>query len=796
MPPFLRHDMRRFVAFLVVVVVLSGGVQAAKVTADAAAIVARNFMAQQGVETQFTVEECGLEEMYLFVGADGGFVLVAGDDCVHPILGYSLTARVAAQLPENMIDWVKGYAEEIASLRARGAVASQQVRAEWDALLKAASGSPSYTVVVQPMITTTWKQGSPYNTLCPHDSLNRETKAGCVAIAMAQVMRYWNHPTRGVGNYSYSNANNGTVSANFGATTYAWNSMPNSISSSSSLGNIDAVATLVYHAGVSVKMSYGYSSSGATTTSSNNLNTITAEYALRTYFKYDKALHSVSRDAVGDSVWKALLDVELVEHRPVIISGHDVSGGHAFICDGSNSADLYHINWGWGGYCDGYYRIGALNPAPGGDGGNATSHYNLGNKMIVGIQPDTVLSGTYTLTALPDDASHGSVTGGGSHAYGDTVVLTALANTSHRFNRWSDGMCYNSRNLIMSGNRTLYAIYDSVQGDTLRFDNGVYVTSWGYSTAQPFYWGIKIDPTLLAGHDFLEAVQAYFKVGTYRLMVYAGAAPSASTLFDSMSFSATAEGWKTLALGSALAVDATRPLWIVLYNDDITYPACAGVYCGHQQAAYANTNGTSWDVSTSKRTFLIRGIFYTPQPQPYYDTLVVDACDRYSWQGTTFYTSGTYVRRYETVEGADSVKVLVLTIHRSYRHTENVTTDSAYTWVDGQVYDVSGTYTIDTVTVYGCDSVLTLVLTVNSQPLGVESAEGHVVLVFPNPATGVITILGGEVETVKVYDGAGVCVVSVEHEAQVDLTFLPAGVYAVRVRFAGGHCETFRVLKQ
>ena len=79
---------------------------------------------------------------------------------------------------------------------------------------------------------------------------------------------------------------------------------------------------------------------------------------------------------------------------------------------------MYHFNWGWGGYCDGYYQLGALNPAPGGDGGNATSHYNMENKMIVGIQPDTVLAGTHTLTALADAPAHGSVTGGGNYSYG------------------------------------------------------------------------------------------------------------------------------------------------------------------------------------------------------------------------------------------------------------------------------------------------------------------------------------------------------------------------------------------
>lgn len=682
---------------------MAGSLRAAKISPEKASLVAHGFMERQGFKGQLAMIDCALPELYLFAGAEGGFVLVAGDDCVRPILGYSLTAPVSIPLPENMADWVRGYSEEIVRLRSGGDVASQQVRTEWDAMLKGTTDTPMYSVVVSPLLTTTWKQGSPYNTLCPHDSLNRDTKAGCVAIALAQVMKYWNHPAQGVGSYSYSNANNGTVSANFGATTYDWAHMPNSLTAASPTLNINAVATLVLHAGVASKMKYGYSSSGATTVSSNSLTTVTGERALRTYFRYDKSLHSVRRDVVGDSMMAVLIEEELFARRPVIFSGRDTSGGHAFVCDGSNSAGLYHFNWGWGGYCNGYYQIGALNPAPGGDGGNATSHYNLQNKMIVGIQPDTVVSGTYTLTALPDDAQHGSVDGGGSHAYGDTVVLTALADNSYRFSHWSDGMCYNSRNLIMGGNKTLYAVYERVQGDTLAYDNGIYVNSWGYSTPRSFYWGIKLEPTLLSGHAQLDAVQAYLKAGTYRLMVYNGTSPASTTLAATLTVTFTGEDWHTIPLSSAVSVDTTLPLWLVLYNNSIAYPACAGVYCGHQQAAYSNTDGTSWATSTSKRSFLIRGIFSTPEP------------------------------------GNDT----------------------------------------------------------NTNPqVAIEMPERQLLTVFPNPTTGVVTITGGTVLSMEVYDAAGTSVMTVLQTQQVDMSHLPVGVYVLKVRFADGRSEATTVMRQ
>ena len=787
---------------------LTGSLQAAKISPETAGTVARNFMARQGVSAKLTLIDCGLNEMYLFAAtpslksssdseAARGFVLVAGDDCVRPILGYSLTAPVTTPLPENMSDWIQGYAEEIAHLRESGIKPSPQVRAEWETLLHTVADEPLYSVVVNPLLTTTWKQGAPYNELCPHESNGNDSKAGCVAIAMAQVMKYWNHPAQGVGSYSYTYSPYGTLSANFGTTTYDWANMSNSLTSVSPTANINAVATLVYHAGVSANMKYGHSSSSAPTVSSNMLTTITAERALRTYFKYDKALHSVRKSVVGDSIWMALLDNELASARPVIFSGRDTSGGHSFVCDGSNNAGLYHFNWGWGGYCDGYYPIGALNPAPGGTGGNATSRYNLENKMIIGIRPDTVLSGTHTLTTLPDAPAHGSVTGGGNHTYGDTVELTASANSRFRFSHWSDGMCYNPRSLIMGGDKTYTAVYDSVYGDTLRYDNGEYVNSWGYSTARPYYWGIKLEPELLASHTQLDAVQAYFKVGTYQLMVYNGATPSASTRLHTMSVAPTEEGWLTVSFANALTIDTTLPVWIILYNDNITYPACAGTYCGHAQASYNNTNGTSWTLSSTKRTFLIRGIFHAVElPETVSDTTETEACGSFVWEDSTYTESGIYERMFTASTGGDSLRVLLLTIHPEYHLFDTVTAVDSFLWVDNQVYTESGTYDFLATTVHGCDSLLTLVLTVNpSAHQGITTADADGIVLYPVPTSGKL-YFGLPVESAEVYDALGRRVAESGHGHSIDLATLPAGVYLVRLRLDNGTLVTKRIEKR
>lgn len=788
--------MKRLVLLSIVSVMLASGLHAARISQEMASIVAHNFMERQGVKDVLALVDCGIDDMYIYVAEGGGFVVVAGDDCVRPILGYSSTAHFADTLPEHILLWLQGYAEEMALLRSQGAVASELVQSEWQALFGDTPDSPLYTTVVAPMLTTQWKQGSPYNTLCPHDTLNQDTKAGCVAIAMAQVMKYWNHPTQGEGSYSYSYANCGTQSVNFGAATYDWANMPNTLTSVSPTVNINAVATLVYHAGVSVKMKYGHSSSSATTLSAQSLTTITGERALRTYFKYDKALHSMRKAAIPDSVWLALINDELAAGRPVIYSGRDVSSGHAFVCDGRNNAGLYHFNWGWGGYCDGYYQIGALNPAPGGTGGNPTSHYNLENKLILGIQPDTVLSGSHVINAIPTDSTIGTVTGSGTYNYGDTVTLTALAANGYRFARWSDGMCYNPRNIIVGGDKTYTAVYEPVVGDTLRYDNGLYLNSWGYSTARPYYWGVKFEASSLTAGARLDAVMAYLKVGTYCLGIHQSSVPSSSTMLDSVWYTSTSEGWHTISLGVPIMVDTTNPLWLLFYNDSITYPACAGNYCGHQLGAYSNSNGTSWGTVSTQRTFLIRGIFSTLPLQSIYDTIVVDTCGSYTWQDTLYTTSGTYERHFVTDMGGDSVVVLILTIYPTYSYVDTVVAENSYTWVNGVEYTASGIYTQHNFTVHNCDSLLTLVLTITQPQVGISYPETDEVTILPNPTTGVFSVCGGEVETIEVFDDRGVCVVSTLRTPHVDISCLPVGLYAVRVSYSDGRTGTAKIVKR
>jgi hypothetical protein len=139
---------------------------------------------------------------------------------------------------------------------------------------------------------------------------------------MAQIMKFWNYPATGSGFYSYNHPTYGTLSANFGNTTYQWNSMPNSVGAWN-----EAVATLMYQVGVSVDMNYSPSSSGAYVISAASPVTACSEYALKTYFGYRNTLQGIQRINYDETQWVSLLKNELNAGRPVLYAGFGSGGG-------------------------------------------------------------------------------------------------------------------------------------------------------------------------------------------------------------------------------------------------------------------------------------------------------------------------------------------------------------------------------------------------------------------------------------------------------------------------------------
>ena len=436
-----------------------------------------------------------MDNIFLFEQSSGrGFVAVAADDVALPIMGYSMENGVSEEVNREARYWLGCLSGEIAWALANGLVGDAATAEQWERLLAGDTIPGRYNTAVAPLTTVTWNQGNFYNSLCPADASAQSgghAYTGCVATAMATVMKKWNHPVSGTGSHSYVHSTYGTLSANFAATTYQWSNMPSSLSSSSTTAQVNAVATLMYHCGVAVEMNYGPNSSGAQTASQGSIADICAENALICVFKYKNTIRSVGREGRNWSDWVSLITADLNAGRPVLYSGRDVSGGHAFVCDGYDNSGNYHFNWGWGGYCDGYYPLNALNPAPGGAGGNATGSYNASQTILLGIEPRTTEPSTCTLTATCS-SSQGSVVGGGSYSYGDTASSLATPVSGYRFDHWSDGSCYNPREIFMTGDCAISAVFLPLNADTLRYDNSL--VSMGLGGGDTTRWAVKFEP--------------------------------------------------------------------------------------------------------------------------------------------------------------------------------------------------------------------------------------------------------------------------------------------------------------
>ena len=222
---------------------------------------------------------------------------------------------------------------------------------------------------------TVWGQGEPFNNKCPEINGER-TVTGCVATAMSQIMYAHKYPTKGAGSHSYTTETKKlNVSANFGNTTYDWENMIPSYKGSYTTTQADAVATLMFHAGVAADMDYTVDGSGAVSS--------IALAALTKYFGYDKAIHVLPKDFMTEDGLLQAIATDLQAGRPVYFSGVTVNQeGHAFVCDGMQSDGYLHINWGWNGMANGYFAISALAPEVQGTGGSAS---NLAFTESVGV---------------------------------------------------------------------------------------------------------------------------------------------------------------------------------------------------------------------------------------------------------------------------------------------------------------------------------------------------------------------------------------------------------------------------
>ena len=357
---------------------------AERVDPETARKVATTFLSNNGAKTSQLADlskSVGFPNLYIFT-TEEGFVVMSAEDCAKPILGYSLTEKFNVEgMPENISSWLQGYSDEIQYAIDNQIRASIETELLWKDLIEGKPNVAKTTEIVAPLIQTKWNQKAPYNNLCPSDN-DKKAVTGCVATAMAQIMKYWNYPTRGIGSHDYQYGVFGSISADFGATNYDWTHMTNTYSNTSTLEQQTAVATLMYHCGVSVEMKYGFSESGS--------NSTRASIGMRTYFNYNTSY--IEKNNYDEQTWSDTLKYELNNHRPMLYSGSGSKGGHAFICDGYNSDDFFHFNWGWSGTNDDYFSLSALTPG--------SYNFSSNQAAVISIYP---LSNSTTPLALENN---------------------------------------------------------------------------------------------------------------------------------------------------------------------------------------------------------------------------------------------------------------------------------------------------------------------------------------------------------------------------------------------------------
>lgn len=354
-----------------------------KISAKKSEVIDFNDIKLQCILDASTNEDSGF---YIFnVNEQNGFVIVSADDNIKPILAYSLEAGFnignIAPSQQYLLDY---YSLMIQKVKKGELVKSDECSKTWQDLTEFTPQSKFELKTTVPGLLDPikWNQSNPYNAMCPtatgtYGGYGGRCPVGCVAIAMLQIMKYYSWPNAGMGSYthlSWDNGGHGDFTVDFSQQTYDWNSMPYDANQEN-----DELAKTCFQAGVAVKMHWAPEGSGAWPED--------VAYALVNYFSYQDNIDLVVKDDYYDEEeWKSLLRDQIDQKMPIFYVGYSDEAGHAWNCDGYQGEDHFHMNWGWGGYGNGFYTLEALGTSatPGSGEGN----YSQWQHALINIFPD------------------------------------------------------------------------------------------------------------------------------------------------------------------------------------------------------------------------------------------------------------------------------------------------------------------------------------------------------------------------------------------------------------------------
>lgn len=384
------------------VLVLGGHISASSVSQSTAQNIALNYYKvtvpsaanNLSASLNYTRTEAdGTVDFYVFdISPSKGFVIVSGDDNAIPVIGYSSESSFNAndRGMTGLTDWMNSSATKIHYIVTNHIQADANIRNLWSSYAQGINPQVSRSSGVGPLCTTLWNQVPYYNALCPPaaqaSTSSTKSVTGCVATAMAQIMKYWNYPYQGTGSHSYNDAtpnysqNYGTLSADF-TRVLNWSAMLPNVGS-----NTSPVDTLMYELGVAVDMDYSPTGSGAFVLTSEAFGRPCSQTVFVDNFYYNpNTIQGVQLSGYTTADWIALMEAEINAGRVVQYEGNDpTQGGHTWVMDGyepNAAGDMLHMNWGWGGASDGWFSVTNL----------ATPGFNPSNNdaALIGIEPLT-----------------------------------------------------------------------------------------------------------------------------------------------------------------------------------------------------------------------------------------------------------------------------------------------------------------------------------------------------------------------------------------------------------------------
>lgn len=310
--------------------------------------------------------------------SDKGFVIVAGDDRVPAVLGYSDKGTFdEGKIPQALQQLLDSYAAQIEALDGLGQISLNETPRD----------------PIAPMLTAEWAHQAPYNSNLPYVG-SSHAQPGGTTVAMAQVMKYYKwpaQPTRTIPSYVTSSL--GITLPALQVTDFDWDVMKNSYmkSDTSSMSAV-AVATLFRYCAQAQQLNF---MSGSTPT-----NIALIPLAMSSYFDYQPSAHTIFRVNYTTTEWENIIYNELAMQHPVIYGGSKDTSGFIFVCDGCDSQGLFHINWGLSGQHNGYYRLNVMNLDLLGTGSTSWPSGMVNNQSaIVGLAPGNTEPSTIELTS-------------------------------------------------------------------------------------------------------------------------------------------------------------------------------------------------------------------------------------------------------------------------------------------------------------------------------------------------------------------------------------------------------------